>query len=397
MAWRDELRPASFRGVPFKVETSQLTTGRRVSVHEYPNRDIPYPEDLGKIGEGYPVTGYLIGADYIAQKKALKAAVDTQGPGELIHPYWGTLQVQCGPVSFDENKNDGGMVTVTFQFYEAGNNKFPDPLDNKVASLFDRTKKALAAAKSEFDSKFNVVKMAGYAVDRARQSVADAADLYQSAASTVAGVSQDIANLAYSVRNLKAQTNDLLTAPSKLSQRLFDSIALLEDAVGTSRGRLQAYSSLFTYGASDTLPEPTTPMRARDAENKKQFDNLQQRIGIVGAVNQIPDIEFESTEEAVKFRDQIIALIEKQLLETTDDEVYSAFQELQAQVVNILPDADSDLPNIQEILVPETTSSLIFCYDKFENLSSEEDIVIRNNIEHPGFIMAGTILEVVNV
>lgn len=49
MTWKDRLQDASFRGVPFKVEEESAGTGRRVETHEYPNRDKPYTEDLGKI------------------------------------------------------------------------------------------------------------------------------------------------------------------------------------------------------------------------------------------------------------------------------------------------------------------------------------------------------------
>ncbi|EKC3892200.1 DNA circularization N-terminal domain-containing protein, partial [Escherichia coli] len=36
--WRDNLYDASFRGVPFSVESDEGSFGRRVQVHEYPNR-----------------------------------------------------------------------------------------------------------------------------------------------------------------------------------------------------------------------------------------------------------------------------------------------------------------------------------------------------------------------
>ncbi|WP_374707575.1 DNA circularization N-terminal domain-containing protein, partial [uncultured Deefgea sp.] len=39
MAWREQLQPASFRGVPFYVYTSSGEVGRRNVVHEYPLRD----------------------------------------------------------------------------------------------------------------------------------------------------------------------------------------------------------------------------------------------------------------------------------------------------------------------------------------------------------------------
>ncbi|TNY06237.1 DNA circularization protein, partial [Escherichia coli] len=44
----DDLRPASFRGVGFFVASDQGEYGRRGPVHEYPNRDNPYFEDLGE-------------------------------------------------------------------------------------------------------------------------------------------------------------------------------------------------------------------------------------------------------------------------------------------------------------------------------------------------------------
>ena len=35
----ENLRPASFRGVPFQVDGSDMETGRRVQVHEYPQQE----------------------------------------------------------------------------------------------------------------------------------------------------------------------------------------------------------------------------------------------------------------------------------------------------------------------------------------------------------------------
>lgn len=396
--WRDKLQKASFRGVPFEIETSQVTTGRRVSVHEYPDRNDPFAEDLGKVGNSFRVDGYILGDDYLEKKAALKDAVEEEGPGELVHPYYGSMKVQVGSVSFDEDKKEGRICKVSFQFYEAGNNKFPDELPNKLPEFFLKAKKALTAAKNEFDKKFTIIKQAGHVVESARKNVALVADLYQTATAGIEGATQDIANLAYSIRNLKAEVNDLLQAPAKLSQHLFDSLALLEDAVSVPRGRFQAYASLFHYGANEKqAPAVMTPSRIQESENKIQFDNLQRRAGIIGAASQVPAMEFETLEAAIKVRDQLVELIEEQLLTTTDDDVYSAFQDLQASLVDILPDAENNLPTIQKLTVPTTTNSLNLTYEEFESLTPEEGIVQRNNISHPGFIIGGTTLEVINV
>ncbi|WP_172904159.1 DNA circularization N-terminal domain-containing protein, partial [Escherichia coli] len=79
--WRDRLQDASFRGVPFKVEEESAGTGRRVETHEYPNRDKPYTEDLGKITFRPSITAYVVGDDCFDQRDRLIEALNKPGPG----------------------------------------------------------------------------------------------------------------------------------------------------------------------------------------------------------------------------------------------------------------------------------------------------------------------------
>lgn len=80
MTWKDRLQDASFRGVPFKVEEESAGTGRRVETHEYPNRDKPYTEDLGKITFRPSITAYVVGDDCFDQRDRLIDALNKPGP-----------------------------------------------------------------------------------------------------------------------------------------------------------------------------------------------------------------------------------------------------------------------------------------------------------------------------
>lgn len=93
MSWKDNLRPASFRGVPFQVDDDEGTFGRRVQVHEYPNRDKPYTEDLGRATRRFTINAYLVGNDFFEARDRLIVAIDTPGPGTLVHPYYGEVAV----------------------------------------------------------------------------------------------------------------------------------------------------------------------------------------------------------------------------------------------------------------------------------------------------------------
>ena len=83
MSWKDNLREASFRDVPFFVESVSTEVGRRNVLYEYPFRDDPYIEDLGKAAGVYNVTGYVIqnadnDFDYFTERDNLIAALEAE-------------------------------------------------------------------------------------------------------------------------------------------------------------------------------------------------------------------------------------------------------------------------------------------------------------------------------
>lgn len=395
MAWTEGLRPASFRGIPFFIEGSQYTSGRRVTFHEFPNREEPYAEDLGRVGRTFKIEGHLLGDDIFEQKERLIEACEKFGPGELIHPYFGNRSVQVGAFSVDEDTKEGRILKFSIQFYESGDNRFPKDVDDKQTLLENAGDLAGEKNKSLFDRVFSIAKLPGFAVNSARNSVFAATAAFQNATKDVVATVEGIANLAYDIRNLRAEVDDLLAAPNLLSQRLLDSLALLEDAIESPRGRLQAYSGLIAFIAGNVTND-TTPTRQREKSNDDVFNGFIQRAAIVSAVKASGETEFESTEEAEATRTQLRDAIEIQLLTTNDDDVFQAFEDLQAQLVRVVPDVDSDLPNVQEVELQNSTNSLVLAYDLFQNPDSESDIIARNKIRNPAFIQGNQTLEVID-
>lgn len=397
MAWQDDLRPASFRGVPFKVENHSNTSGRRVTFHEFPNRDKPYPEDLGKVGETFKIDGYLIGDDIKTQLENMKRAADAYGAAELVHPRLGTLTVQCGPFTWEENKRDGRMIKISFQFYEGGSNAFPNSIENKQDVLNDKADIALATSKASFDKKFSIDGLPGFAVDTARKSVNQAADAFTNATKGLAQKSDQISALAYNIRNLQAEADDLLQSPSALSQRLQDSFGLLQSALGSNKEAYQAVSVMSNFG---TVTEPApfqTPTRIAEAQNLKAFDDFMKQTATINAAKIASVTEFDSVEESVTAREQIVESLEAQLLTTTDDDVFAALEDVKAQVVRVLPDQDAELPNVQSYNLKATTPAIVVAYDLFENVDSEQDLINRNKVRNPAFVLGGKELEVLDV
>lgn len=150
--WRDRLRPASFRGVEFHVEISARVGGRRIQMHEFPKRDQPYAEDLGRRGRLHPVTAYLIGGDYVFRRDDLVEALEREGAGALVHPTMGSFNVVCSTYNITERRERGGFCEIECQFMEAGarlSTSVREATDEVVKSQAETTSQNTAAATNE--------------------------------------------------------------------------------------------------------------------------------------------------------------------------------------------------------------------------------------------------------
>lgn len=126
MAETRHLRPASFRGVPFKIKRAVTRVGRRVVTHEFPFRDVPYAEDLGKGFREYTLEAHVIGEDHeVARNRLIQAVEGDKTPGILVHPIFGALRVVPGSVEHIFDNTEGNIEYFNFTFYEAGENKYP--------------------------------------------------------------------------------------------------------------------------------------------------------------------------------------------------------------------------------------------------------------------------------
>ena len=119
MAWNLTLQDASFRGVSFEVQSVEDRGEKALCVHEYPYRSGAEVEDLGRKPRVIPVTAIFWGVAYESRIKALVAAFEEAGPGELIHPVFGSLTVAVRRWQIQHSAERHDYATVTFEAVEA--------------------------------------------------------------------------------------------------------------------------------------------------------------------------------------------------------------------------------------------------------------------------------------
>ena len=116
----------SFRGARFRLDSYQTQTGRRGDVREYPLRNIPQAEDLGRKARRFAFTAYILGDNWEAERDALLNACEADGLGLLVHPFHGEHRVLCENCTVSESRA-GGTRYAAFElaFVEGGDYQSP--------------------------------------------------------------------------------------------------------------------------------------------------------------------------------------------------------------------------------------------------------------------------------
>ncbi len=147
--WIDQLLPASWRGVPFGVYDSGERFGRRQAVHEYPFRDTPWVEDMGRATRSLTISGFTVGDDCYLIRDAMAAAAELRGPGLLIHPSLGPLSVSLLTFGASERRELGRVVQFEFEFAQGGNQLFPVLSDSTQSATADAVSSGTSSVGSE--------------------------------------------------------------------------------------------------------------------------------------------------------------------------------------------------------------------------------------------------------
>ncbi|WP_017708617.1 DNA circularization protein [Pseudomonas syringae] len=237
--WRDSLLPASFRGVGFFIEKAVVPVGRKGQLHEYPQRDEPYFESLGKQAQVHTLTAFIVGRDCFEQRDNLLQALEKDGAGELVHPWLGRMQVQVGQCSVTHTLTEGGMVRLDLVFYPANPLKFP-------VSTLNTRRQLLGASESLLDSALRRYRSVMAVVDAVRINV----QALRSALSGVfATIQRQFAPFMAIYSDVTALVHSLVNAPLTVST-LFTTFFASFD--GDSRRSRRANGSSSVGGASTT-------------------------------------------------------------------------------------------------------------------------------------------------
>jgi prophage DNA circulation protein len=375
MAWTDSLRASSFRGVPFEVDTAQMTGGRRVGVHETPGGDNAVTEDLGRRTRAINVEAYVIGDDAVAQSIALIAAIEAPGPGTLVHPIYGEITVNIPEYRQVDSWDNGNVILLSLSCIEAGELSFIT-LDS--GSALDTALDAMdAATLAELEDQMVTEGFSLAVLDAAIAAVEDVMTAIEEIVATPFAAVAEVSSVLTEAQLLKSRATALANAPADFGAAVQSLMRQLGDLFGLRRLAAGA-------GNAYVAPTPSTPSRDQAAQVAYAAERAQIRYALGAACAHIRDTDLTEYDAAIADRDAVAALIAAEE-EVSDGDVVDALRSLRTALIEDVTARVARLPRTTLFTPPGVVPTVLIAQALYGDADRETEIIARNDIIHPMF------------
>jgi prophage DNA circulation protein len=387
-SWKYQLRPASFRGVPFHVENYGGAGGRRGPDHEYPGRDVPFAEDLGRKQRVFSFSGYLIGDDYPQRRDQLASACDQKGPGELIHPTYGAVDVVCRDYSHTETREDGRRVTFSFTFHEAGQLQEPQDATSENTAVTSAALPVGVTAIANFLSLFSTARGGAWITSAARNDILLLAytmeQLRLPAPTTPQG------ELSRALDYLARNAEPLAANPPELTVRVDDAFEAFTDA-GEALPVVTAMLRFIGMAHDPSAHNPDLPVSVHRQTNAVAFDALVHRFACREIGYAVTGVDIDNYDDAIAFHGEIIdafARVEEGAANAGADNAFIALVTLRTTITRmILRRATALNPLVTYRLISDhPPNALALAWRLYQDTGRDLEIVARVKARNPAFL-----------
>lgn len=406
--WLKSWREASFRGARFWVDKDDLETGRRLVTHEFPHRDTPYIEDLGRKANKVQVTAYIASDAADSETKSLYDACGKRGSATLVLPS-ARMRAHCESCTRAWEKDRQGYFAFNLSFVVDGGSAAPvstpylsrltyssandmaTPLEERVSALVQVTGQA---GFLRDDAVAEIQAIAG-AIDTVRAALPIAPDKSPTIALGVQALFDDADVLADigAVGDRYGDVSFIETADGSASapvaERVVGLLSSMREAVTDQTIAAREIGSLTSYGTDAAAGDTATPSERQSAANVAALSELVRVAALGQWVVAMTEAEYTDRRGAIQARADVAETIDAELDRLDGPAsygVYLALAGLRGNATQFFTLLLTDLAPVLLVGAPRSMPSLWWANTLYADAARAGEIADRNGAIHPSFM-----------
>lgn len=390
--WIDQYQQASFRGVEFFITSASNGTGRRINTHKFPDRDDVFHQDLGRKERTYEFDAYIIGGDYFRQREELIKACETPGPGKLVHPYRGELEVVCKNCQYVETTKEGRLVRFTLSFSQQKDTPLTATEVNTNAEVFLAQSNLIDSQKTMFEQAYDIA-------SKPAAVLRDAVEVYGTVLDYIEDVKKvtgTVAEFQQAVQTIKGKITETILDATLIAQDINALISFGTSVLdflfpSTSENSAAQYREMRDlFSRKEAVTTGTSPIIFDDPDYAPQ--QIQKFMSFNAAINSmslVPIIPLTNVEDTEELRVELFETLDEIANDPiTTDEMYSDIRDLRKAVNENLDIRILNLSTVNITQLQENKTTLNVTNEFYGNSAKEQGFIDLNEIIHPGMVPA---------
>ena len=438
--WQGQLRPSSFRGVPFAIVAEEGSHGRRQAVHEYPYRDTAWIEDIGRATRRFVIRGFLIqnsqvygGGDAITQRQSLIESCEQKGSGTLVHPTLGELTVSIpeNGLRISGSMENGRVFEFTLMVIESGLKVFAVTgstvagatvktnylklVSTAVLSTIARVKSEIRGVTQAINTIRGTVTFWTNMVDSTISQVTNLSNVLKStfgntkygrySKGSIGGSSSSVSGSSSTadVDDDQALT-DLVAAQSIMDRKnITDTVDELNNS-STSDGFVQGVADVVNsiLNSAGSVNDRISVLEKLANSTSTEYQQSDSSKAISATINTLiivlctgamtssaADANPTSRDEAEQLAQRVSQQLDEALVvvgDRADDELYNALLSIRTAFILTIMERSSGLSDLMSVTMTQPIPALTLANRLYQDVSRADELIQEARIPHPAFM-----------
>ena len=393
--WLKTLWRASYKGAPFWTERDTESGGRRIVKHQFPNRDLPYLEDLGEDLREFDITAYVASDRADAEAAMLSVACASRGAGLLVLPVQGPVLVRCVSFSQDSTKDRAGYIGFNLKFCREGASSSLISTAMSANLVFVAAANVVSTISSAFAAALNIAGQADFVVAAVVSQIRDAASVLEALRTT-----EPVEIVASSLQRGRIETlfdavPALLDAgeAAQVATGVIEIARALGDALPPDAA-VRAFDGVVSDPGLASEIDPAavyaTPRRRAVAYNADEIRRLLRVAALIAYSEAVARVDPGDRAAGITLRANIAEYFEAEVNDLPASQITLVQQlgVLRDAAVAHLSRAIIDLAPVIQLEANRSMPSLFWAYRLYQDPQRSVELVARNRVAHPSFMPA---------
>lgn len=360
--------------------SDNISSGYKKTLHEYPNRNRGFIENLGLSILKGSATFRVYNAVDNDNIDAFERVLKSEGAGTLTCPTLGTVE-DMEVISWTSQRSGNGLgyVEYTVEFAQTSPNQYPTST-NTNTSFLDRLKAKLLGDNVEaFDNAWNSIKNKKTQTEKALAKIRETGKVMVDIAKRVEGAGSLISDFSNTISVLTTDAVRLMNSPRELATQINIGFDSLEASIENTQVLFNVVASYFGYNAGDTNAIGKGGTQRQIRENQQGINNLIRSGALASAYVYATILEYKTTNELNATKQKLKNEYDD-LIQQLPDDIALTLQEIQTNADRLFDRQILTLPTLETIDVNKQPLGVLV-YSYYGSLDNYDNIYNINNIK----------------